>query len=122
MPPRVRSTGPERDREVGLRIGRLMTARDPKWTYTELHNKILDVTKDDPDGPVWISAATLMYMVNGYYGEDGERKTRRITAGELYAVARAFGRSSDWFLGMEADDEAAPGRADGMDGSEGDRA
>lgn len=81
-----------------------MQERDPKWTYTELHKRIWEVTENDPDGPVNISPATLMYMVNGYCGEDGQHKTRRITAGELYAVARAFGRSSDWFLGMEDGD------------------
>lgn len=103
-PPRVRSTGPDRDREVGLKIGQLMQGRDPKWTYTELHNKILEVTWDDPGGPVSISPATLMYMVNGYYTKDGESKARRIVAGELYGIAKAFGKSSDYFLGLEGHD------------------
>ena len=87
---------------MGRRIRELMQDRDPAWTYTELHNKIIEVTRGDPDGPVDISPATLWYIVNGYTDrKDGSEKVRRLAAGELYGIARAFGRTSDWFLGME---------------------
>ena len=103
MPPRVRSTGPERDREVGQRIRQLMDDRDPPWTYTEISRLIAAATAEEYGGPIHITAGTLRSMVEGYYGEDG-MKPRRITAGELRALSLAFNVSSDWLLGLEGDD------------------
>ena len=97
-PPRVRSTGPERDREVGLQVRELMEQR--AWTYPELSRRIELATADEPHGAVHITAGTLRSMVEGYYGDDG-MKPRRITAGELRALSRAFGVSSDSLLGLE---------------------
>lgn len=97
-PPRVRSTGPERDREVGLRIWELMERR--QWNYPQLSYQIERATADEPGGPVHITAGTLRSMVHGYYGDDG-MKPRRITAGELRALSLTFDVSSDWLLGLE---------------------
>lgn len=99
-PPRVRSTGPERDREVGLQVRELMEQQDPRWTYPELSRRIELATAEEPGGPVCITAGTLRSMVEGYYGEAG-MKPRRITAGELRALALAFNVTSDWLLGLE---------------------
>lgn len=101
MPPRVRSTGPERDRQVGRRIRSLMD--DLEWTYPELSRQIELVTSEEYGGPVHITAGTLRSMVEGYYGEDG-MKPRRITAGELAALALAFDVTSDYLIGLEDDD------------------
>lgn len=101
MPPRVRSTGPEQDREVGLRIHQLMEQQEPRWTYPELSRQIAVATAEEYGGPIHITAGTLRSMVEGYYGEGGVMKPRRITAGELRALALAFGVSSDYFLGLE---------------------
>lgn len=99
-PPRVRSTGPERDREVGLRIRELMNQQEPRWTYPKLSHQIELATSEEYGGPVHITAGTLRSMVEGYYGEDGMRP-RRITAGELRALSLAFDVTSDWLLGLE---------------------
>lgn len=101
-PPRVRSTGPERDREVGQRIRELMDQE--QWTYPELSRQIELATSEEYGGPVHISAGTLRSMVEGYYGEDG-MKPRRITAGELRALALTFDVTSDYLLGLEDADE-----------------
>jgi len=103
-PPRMRSTGPERDQEVGRRIWQLMKQQEPEWSYPELSRQIETATAEEPEGPVHITAGTLRSMVEGYYGEDG-MKPRRITAGELRALALTFGVSSDWLLGLEEADE-----------------
>lgn len=99
-PPRVRSTGPERDREVGLRIRELMNQQEPRWTYPELSHQIELATSGEHGGPVHITAGTLRSMVEGYYGEEGMRP-RRITAGELRALSLAFNVTSDYLLGLE---------------------
>lgn len=102
-PPRVRSTGPEWDQKVGQRIRLLMDERDPPWTYQEISRLIAAATAEEYGGPVHITAGTLRSMVEGYYGESG-MKPRRITAGELRALALAFDVTSDWLLGLEDDD------------------
>ncbi len=102
-PPRVRSTGPEWDQKVGQRIRELMDDRDPPWTYPEVSRLIATATAEEYGGPVHITAGTLRSMVEGYYGEEG-MKPRRITAGELRALALAFDVSSDFLLGLEDGD------------------
>lgn len=103
MPPRVRSTGPEWDREVGQRIREMMDEREPPWTYPELSRRIETATAEEFGGPIHITAGTLRSMVEGYYGEEG-MKPRRITAGEIRALSLAFDVTSDWLLGLEEDD------------------
>ena len=102
-PPRVRSTGPERDHEVGLRIRELMDSQEPRWTYPELSRRIAVATAEEYGGPIHISAGTLRSMVQGYYGENAMRP-RRITAGELRALSLAFDVTSDYLIGLEDDD------------------
>lgn len=84
-------------------LRRLMDERDPPWTYQEVSRLIATATAEEYGGPVHISAGTLRSMVEGYYGKDG-MNPRRITAGELRALALAFDVSSDYLLGLEEKD------------------
>ena len=86
---------------MGRRIRELMD--EQQWTYPDLSRQIELATSEEYGGPVRITAGTLRSMVEGYYGEDG-MIPRRITAGELAALALAFDVSSDWLLGLEDDD------------------
>lgn len=72
-----------------------------QWTYPELSLRIAIATAEDSGGPVHITAGTLRSMVKGYYGDGGEMRPRRITAGELRALSLAFDVTSDWLLGLE---------------------
>lgn len=91
--PRTRSTGPETDEQVGNRIRQYREERG--WDYLRLHREIIDATRDDPQGPTEISPATLRNMERGMIVAKGERQVRRKSAGEIRALALAFGVSAD---------------------------
>lgn len=91
--PRTRSTGPEVDQQVGDRIREYRTERG--WNWLQLHDEIMDATRQDPWGPTEISPATLKNMEDGMIITKGKRQVRRKSAGEIRALALAFGVSTD---------------------------
>ena len=92
---RTRSVGPEVSQEAARRIALLRG----DITYPDLHDMILEVTKDDQFGPQAISPATLRGMEK-VTTRNGEARIRRLEAGELRAIALTFDVSTDWILAL----------------------
>lgn len=92
---RIRSVGPEVTKAAGQRIALLRGT----ISYPDLHDMIMEATRDDKYGPISISAATLRSFEQPTW-RNGQARIRRLEVGEVRAVALTFDVSTDYILDL----------------------
>lgn len=92
---RIRSVGPEVTIEAGRRIALLRG----DTSYPDLHDMIMEATRDDRFAPASISPVVLRSFEKPTW-RDGKSRIRRLEAGEIRAIALTFNVSTDYILAL----------------------